>query len=46
MGSGLRLGPKLIIVIAIVLISLLVFVSWVALAYNSLVRRDVAVKAQ
>src|SRR3989442_8900781 len=32
MGIGLRPGPKGIIVLAIVLISLLVFTSWVALA--------------
>jgi LemA protein len=46
MGIGVKLGPKGVIVLAIVLIGLLVFVSWVALAYNSLVRRDTAVLAQ
>ena len=46
MGSKLKLGPVAVVILAIVMISLLVFVSWVALAYNSLVRRDVAVLAQ
>ncbi len=46
MGFLEKVGPKGVTVLAIVLISLLVFGSWVALAYNSLVRRDVAVLAQ
>ncbi len=46
MGFLSKVGPKGVLVLAIVLIGLLVFGSWVALAYNSLVRRDTGVIAQ
>lgn len=46
MGFLGKAGPKGVIVLAIALVSLLVFTSWVALSYNAFVRRDTAVLAQ
>src|SRR3990172_6142627 len=41
-----KLGPGAIIVLVILVVSILVFLVWVAAAYNGLVARDVAVQAQ
>src|SRR2546426_5813484 len=46
MGSTIARHPALIILLALFMISLLVWVSWTAVAYNGLVRKDQAVLTQ
>jgi LemA protein len=41
-----KFGPAATIILVIIVVSILVFLVWVAAAYNGLVSRDVAVEAQ